>query len=669
MWRGTGWVVLVALASCGMAAETSFVPVHVEYSSLMNTNVDLRADLVHALQQEGIVVVEGIPNFSALKQLALRTSLECAPESLAHKTTVFASDNSTRRTFATSVTGSVYQSFKHKVVGAARCDRFDESSLELRKVVSRVTEAFFGFLDDAYGLPSKAYLRSASREFLSFAEILEESEQLEHFHHYNTRTSTRSRGDTIETHTDQGLVLVFTPPMMSGSSRETGTFKVVDAEGVTRVLDLSGAHDRLVFMMGDGVHQYINAQLEGARRIHSVPHSFAMPQDIGEESRLWYGRMVLPPSEAISPAHGLTFRELRRGLMDVPDSTENMFMGCSGELFARELTTVCDVDQVFCWNRCMNFTAIGLHYMGVPLSKEFCEANGFNFLKCINPATDNSYNESGCNDGGFQQTTEHCARRHGSFLPACTNSTTPDQPKVPLPVPQAPCDDFSAFVDAEPYTYKKVYNNEFVVQARVNNRPSDPQREELCFRLTFDGFPGWMAVGFFNGRGKQISFASNGDVRFTTNVMMGAPIVMGVFHDPDYPFEVHEYLIHPSETTFQTPRSTGVSGFMDADPPRGWDTPLPDESIRDAVLHETSCYAEMKFCTDRIGNRTFDIRGLNDFMWGYEKTSTTVSKHSSGFGGITGGVEVVAFSGAQAAAEFSFRVLAMAFFAWRIATV
>jgi hypothetical protein len=65
--------------------------------------------------------------------------------------------------------------------------------------------------------------------------------------------------------------------------------------------------DSLHIMLGDGVQQYINPRLaRSAPPLRSTPHAMVMPRGADGESRSWYGRMFLPPADAISEEHGTT---------------------------------------------------------------------------------------------------------------------------------------------------------------------------------------------------------------------------------------------------------------------------------------------------------------------------------------------------------------------------
>ena len=60
--------------------------------------------------------------------------------------------------------------------------------------------------------------------------------------------------------------------------------------------------DDLVFFFGVATNQLINPLLidEGKTPIRVLPHALKMPTH--DDERLWYGRMVLAPADALHPA-------------------------------------------------------------------------------------------------------------------------------------------------------------------------------------------------------------------------------------------------------------------------------------------------------------------------------------------------------------------------------
>jgi hypothetical protein len=120
---------------------------------------------------------------------------------------------------------------------------------------------------------------------------------------------------------------------------------------------------------------------------------------------MWYGRMFLPPAEALSEEHGISYAALRTKVIEQVHSGDGVGggVGCSRMLLETEGTQCAD-NQIFCWMRCMNHT----------------------------PAA----NPTACaaNDGGDSPLKLQCASQrgqvwregfdsHGDYNPTCTNST------------------------------------------------------------------------------------------------------------------------------------------------------------------------------------------------------------------------------------------------------
>ena len=88
------------------------------------------------------------------------------------------------------------------------------------------------------------------------------------------------------------------------------TFQVQLRDGRTVTADF-GTGDVLVFMLGDGVNQFFNAKYRSGPGLYATPHSFTMPSAAEAVARAWYGRMILPPADALSEQHGLSYGKMR----------------------------------------------------------------------------------------------------------------------------------------------------------------------------------------------------------------------------------------------------------------------------------------------------------------------------------------------------------------------
>mgnify|MGYP003460251132 CR=1 FL=1 len=106
--------------------------------------------------------------------------------------------------------------------------------------------------------------------------------------------------------------LVFTPGVVAETT--TGfAFCVKLADGSTAKIQF-GKDDDLVIMSGDGVDQYLiinNKNNRNTRHLYATPHALSLPAQPSNKARVWYGRMILPLSNALCPDHEIRFGELR----------------------------------------------------------------------------------------------------------------------------------------------------------------------------------------------------------------------------------------------------------------------------------------------------------------------------------------------------------------------
>ena len=146
-------------------------------------------------------------------------------------------------------------------------------------------------------------------------------------------------------------------------------------------------------MLGDGVAQYAAGREAGLR---AAPHALEMHSYL---DRSWYGLMVLPPNDAVSPLHGdKTFGELK-ALTRAGDE-EAARIGCSRNLAARELAAeACAADQLFCWYRCMDL----VNHDGDAVSEEICADQGYSHLNCTDVFRQPS---DGFSHGAYQCTNQ-----------------------------------------------------------------------------------------------------------------------------------------------------------------------------------------------------------------------------------------------------------------------
>ncbi|KAL3908504.1 MAG: hypothetical protein SGPRY_009772, partial [Prymnesium sp.] len=217
------------------------------------------------------------------------------------------------------------------------CERLEASSLALRQIVDRSSQRVLGALEPLIRTKGQVLASLHGGWYASLGELALHGEQLEHFHAYTRREDNTSAGalppqppsaeQSLPMHTDGGLLLAMLPAlhMREHTSHvdilpppygENGTsgFRVQLADGSMAAVDHALAGSSLLYLVGDGWRQWLTPQLSRAMR--AAPHSMSVlpsnhEREGATEARLWYGRMYLPPEDALLPGENRSFAELR----------------------------------------------------------------------------------------------------------------------------------------------------------------------------------------------------------------------------------------------------------------------------------------------------------------------------------------------------------------------
>jgi hypothetical protein len=343
---------------------------------------------------------------------------------------------------------------------------------------------------------NKPLLKTVSgTEYSTLSDIVRFGDHLDHFHSYKSPL-VPSPKQTIDFHTDEGLFIAIAPAVMLHNGIPTekaaGQFlaKINGQESVIHVSQSS-----LLFMLGDGVNQYVNSKLKSARttRLQAVEHALQMPDGVPLESRAWYGRMFLPPADALNPRYGVTFGELRqRSMAAQGDHTKSVAtLGCSRNLIARSLAwgdvPVCNASSLLCWMACVPFTET--------LNKDFCASQNMGF-NCTNDLNDQISPKGD---------------EHGSFRLRCTNSTTIYSPPPTVAPLTSACSLLSSTLLAN-YDYKKVLGPSTILMWKV------PVNGEVSMALVKDqSHVGYIGFGI-----------ANPDDTSGCKGMLGGHVILGV---------------------------------------------------------------------------------------------------------------------------------------------
>jgi hypothetical protein len=422
-----------------------FVPTRISYQDLQNVLEEEDSDdnnvvLVRkALQNVGLFSITDIPLFGKEKPETLESLPACvnALLLLQQKEEKFRGNNAARHVFpdgtirkTIATTGDQHSLLllnnNDDASGIPEsCEPLQQVSGAFRDTVAEVTRTvgmiLLRLLNDNHNnnkasssAEESLVWNQARDKAYNIADLVTFGEHLEHFHVYEkTSTTTRNNKDddqdtnksTLDWHTDQGLMLIFTPgtTIKNGEPSQNDFYiQLANGQAVSVSFDIK---DELVVMLGEGIHHYstssrnnmmLNPKDENSFR--AVLHRLSVRSGNGE--RVWYGRMVLPPSDAVHPLHQRTFGDLRQEMMTAHPH-EKSFLGCSSNsgstsslslaAYERYLETQditeeesCNPDtQFFCWHRCMNYTEL--------VSPTACEAvttsDAPQEVACHNPDT------------------------------------------------------------------------------------------------------------------------------------------------------------------------------------------------------------------------------------------------------------------------------------------
>ena len=343
-----------------------FQPPRVSFQTLQHADDCSRIQdhLKSTFSDIGILSITDIPGFAREKPETLEAFAKCVQSSVTDGVAehTFA-DGTVRKTIAT-IDGS--DLFLDSIALRPECKEFQQVSGAFRGTVAEVTRAVGQVLSNLIPEAGPLLKDVTGEQGYNLGDIITQGQHLEHFHAYSKRedSSTTPADNTIDWHTDQGLMLVFSPGLVQGQPSKRDFF-VTLKDGTHAVMEFDNK-DELVILLGDGVNQYVNnhPSNEQQLQLRAVPHALSM--HTAEDARVWYGRMVLPPAQALHPKHKMTFDEIRRQLNAAADTMEESVVaatiGCASvnEYSARFLQGAdedsCDPDTAqWCWHRCMEF--------------------------------------------------------------------------------------------------------------------------------------------------------------------------------------------------------------------------------------------------------------------------------------------------------------------------
>ena len=376
--------------------------------------------LARTLQIDGAVAITGVPGISRARSEAFRNVARCLHADASNSHAHILGDGTIRRTIGARTFAGVAEPI---VCGS------DDASVQaatdsLRALIDAATRRFTHALEplvvDSSKLPASAS---------SLTQLVLSTEHLEHFHSYATpnrstietmdlgshRPESRAPNEmsakhpsvsgsihgiaavvdaarypppTLPMHVDAGLFVAIVPALYTDALDPDGDLTRADdaqepdffvrrGDGAQAYLPSHLALDSLIFVLGDGWRYWINPAL--SMTLRAAPHSVVLRPSAAtieqQRVRLWHGRMVLPPSQAVMPNGGdfASWKRARfaRGLLASTHRNASGLSKASTRLAEVALPTGCaggapiltaddgcetsaGAAGVMCWMQCMS---------------------------------------------------------------------------------------------------------------------------------------------------------------------------------------------------------------------------------------------------------------------------------------------------------------------------
>lgn len=327
-------VVASTLSVCSTAApalEDYAVPA-VDFTAL--TSSSSQAALLGAMQKDGIVALQNVPNYASLRAKYLAKAAACAVTAQENKAEFLLfrklTDGTKRFTISTESGRKLQESGKETL---EHCPGYLEVYHEFSQLVEDAVVGVGKALDATKALQ----IQTGSDVALTARELMEDSVHLDHFHAYQAAENTPSQQRklssygsykdssqlSLEMHTDNGLMIAMTAPEYfdvadSGEVRAKQTrsedaglvIKTFESKTVRPVLKA----DELVLMLGSGVDQWIKT----SPKLHPVMHGMRFPRGLSYADvdakehkvlRAWFGKMILLKADHVMENTGLSYGE------------------------------------------------------------------------------------------------------------------------------------------------------------------------------------------------------------------------------------------------------------------------------------------------------------------------------------------------------------------------
>ena len=269
-----------------------------------------------------LLIILDIPNFSHAKKEAFEGLSGCLSSQSNTAATTIMRDRSVRRTTAAETQNGV---------SGKMTNSCGDNASKLRAAIDIAMSQLFAALDRAVYERSMSSSESNApfdqqfimKPYKSFKSLVANGSHLEHLHVYSPPSPSQlnlisSDAKTMDFHTDSGFVVAMTRGFYSSSE---STYSDSDA-GRGLYLELStgqrvkvgASDDALIVMIGAAASTWLEPLL--GQPLRPAPHALVagFSNAHSSVSRSWFGKMYLPPKDALLPNPERTRKERQRHL-------------------------------------------------------------------------------------------------------------------------------------------------------------------------------------------------------------------------------------------------------------------------------------------------------------------------------------------------------------------
>ncbi|GBG27408.1 High affinity copper uptake protein 1 [Hondaea fermentalgiana] len=319
-----------------------------------------------ALAEHGIVAISGVPGIDELRQEAFSLATDCLPN-LQDSAHVELDDGTQRLSIGARTVAHAMKDWESPALLASThpsCVALRGIGRKLRRAVQLAQQMFLARVDQVCQTSEKSIdffvaraTSSGDDGFTSVRDLIDAGSQLEHMHVYSRsqHKSTDEHGGTsaaLDLHEDAGLFILFVPAVNFGKSASAAdgfTLELASGERVTPVFPRDG--NTIVLMIGAAFERLVNPRSRVPLR--AMPHELHVSHG---STRAWFGKMFLPPADALYTAENQTFASVHAAQIDAvrAQPAKTASMGCTDVFaYATDQSSGCKNDELYCWMKCM----------------------------------------------------------------------------------------------------------------------------------------------------------------------------------------------------------------------------------------------------------------------------------------------------------------------------